>query len=80
MKATLTFDLDDPSDRINHLRTIQSLDMAIVLFEITHNLNKKCQNNNFSLDSTAQDGIDLVFEEIYNLLEKHNINIDKIIE
>ena len=43
MKATLDFDLDNPDDRMAHMRAVKSLDMAIVLFELQTNLKKKCE-------------------------------------
>lgn len=40
MKAILEFDLDDYDDKMNHLRCIKSLNMAIVLFELMYNTDK----------------------------------------
>ena len=37
MTATLTFNLDDPDDRMAHLRCVKSLEMAVALFEIANN-------------------------------------------
>jgi len=37
MKATLEFDLDNPEDRMAHLRCVKSLEMACALFEIVNN-------------------------------------------
>ena len=36
MKAKLTFDLNDPDDRLEHERCVKSLDIALVLWELTH--------------------------------------------
>ena len=41
MKATLSYNLNDPDDRMAHMRAVKSLDMASALFEITTNLRKK---------------------------------------
>jgi hypothetical protein len=38
-KATLTFDLDDFDDRLEHLRCVKSLDMALVIWELATNGN-----------------------------------------
>ena len=43
MKAKLIFDLDNPDDRMAHMRATKSLDMAVVLFEIQTNLKKRCE-------------------------------------
>jgi len=40
MKATLTFDLDQPEDAIAHLRCVRAADMAIALHEITNTLRR----------------------------------------
>ena len=81
MKAILEFDLNDPEDRISHMRCVKSLDMSIVLFELTVNLKKKLENRfeNEPQERDAFDGIDETFREIHNLLDKHGINIDELI-
>ena len=43
MKAILEFNLDNPDERIAHLRAAKSLDMACVFFEIERNLKKKLE-------------------------------------
>ena len=82
MKATLSYNLNDPDDRMAHLRAVKSLDMASALFDITRNLRNKIQNRYEDIDNTHNDvfdGIDAVFEEIYNILEDNNIDIDELI-
>ena len=82
MKAKLQYDLNDPDDRMAHLRAVKSLDMASSLFDITRNLKKKIENRYEDIDNTNNDvfdGIDAVFDEIYDILESHNINIDELI-
>ena len=56
--------------------------MASALFDITRNLKKKIENRYEDIDNTNNDvfdGIDSVFDEIYDILESHNINIDELI-
>jgi len=82
MKATLSYNLNDPDDRMSHLRAVKSMDMASALFDITRNLRKKIQNRYEDIDNTNNDvfdGIDAVFDEIYNILEDNNIDIDELI-
>lgn len=81
MKAKLIFDLENPDDVMAHNRCVKSLDMASMLFEITANLRKKCEYacENMSEDSGQFDGVDLVFDEIFKLLEESNINIEELI-
>lgn len=83
MKSRLEFDLDIADDRIAMMRCMKANDMASVLFEITHNLQKKV-NWYFETpissgnDATAVDGIERVFEEIHRLMEDHGITDDMI--
>ena len=82
MKATLSYNLNDPDDRMSHLRAVKSMDMASALFDITRNLRKKIQNRYEDIDNTNNDvfdGIDAVFDEICNILESHNLDIDELI-
>jgi hypothetical protein len=82
MKATLSYNLNDPDDRMAHLRAVKSLDMASALFDITRNLKKKIEHRYEDIDNTNNDvfdGIEAVFDEIYNILEDNNIDIDELI-
>ena len=71
MKAIIEFDLDNQEDKMAYKRANSSLDMTLVLWEITHNLRHKLENDS---------DIDKVFYEIYDLMEKHNVVIDELIE
>jgi hypothetical protein len=82
MKATLEFNL--PEEQMEFNRANQSLDMACALFDILQ-LRRSLQNKYDVLEeSDKSDGIYLgineMANEIYNVLEKHNINIDNLIE
>lgn len=81
MKAILEFNLDNPDDRIAHLRAAKSLDMACVLFEIERNLKKKLEYKVESLGGIDnQMVIDILFEEINGLMKDNNINLEEIIQ
>ena len=80
MKAKLEFDLNDPDDRMSHLRAVKSLDMASALFEITRL--KKQVERRFEEDTTECDSFDViqdVFDRIYQVLSDNNIDIDELI-
>jgi hypothetical protein len=82
MKATLSYNLNDPDDRMAHLRAVKSLDMASALFDITRNLRNKIENRFENVDNTNNDvfdGIEEVFNEIYNILSDNNLDIDELI-
>lgn len=81
MKAKLEFDLNDADDNMAHLRAVKSLDMALVLWEIEHNLKKKCENLIDSMDSNADayDGLYATFDAIFELLDEYDIKTEKFI-
>jgi hypothetical protein len=83
MKATLSFNLDNPDERQAHLRAIKSTDMAAVLWELVHNTHKKMHK---IADQKAyeQDEIDCYqmidefYMELHSLLEANSIDIDDL--
>jgi hypothetical protein len=82
MKAKLEFDLNDSEDKMSHMRCVKSTDMAIVLFELTHNLKKRLERRFESQQKELDefDVIDETFMEIRNLLDSHGINISELID
>jgi len=84
MIATFKFDMNDPEDMMDHKRMIKALDMALVLWELRTNAQKKIYD---SLDymqedkpKTAYEGVEMVFEMLYQLMDDHNINVDELIQ
>ena len=79
MKATLEFNL--PEDNTEYLVTVKALDMANFIFELVYNTRKGLINQlNDSITSQyQQDGIEIVFDKICELLQHHNIVIDELI-
>ena len=79
MKATLKFNL--PDDKMEFNRASQSLDMACALFDILQ-LRKKIFRKYESYIDTPEwsSVVDFMGDEISDILEEHNINIDKLIE
>jgi len=70
-KATLEFDMNDPDDAKALKRAVKSTDMAIVLFEITHNLQRECPDIKEVED---------VFDSIRLLCYQNSINLDELID
>ncbi len=80
MKARLIFNL--PEEQMEFNRVNQSLDMACALFDILQ-LRKSLERRFESIDNTNNnvfDGIDAYAKRIADILDEHNINIDKLIE
>ena len=81
MEVRILYNLNDPDDRMAHMRAIKSLDMASALFEITQNLRKKVIRR-FEDDEKEYDefdGIQELFDRIHEILEDNNINKDELI-
>lgn len=78
--ATLTFDLNDPDDALNHERCIKSTDMALVLWEVYYNSWRGIEHK---IDSGEikhpQEALDAYREAIGNEMDRHGIVIDKLI-
>ena len=78
-KAKIEYDLNDLDDRIAHFRAVKSLDMALALWEITHNTKKGLEWSIEGKDIDKYEVLEMVFEKIYEILNEHNINTDEII-
>lgn len=78
MKAILEFNL--PEDNTEYLTTIKAVDMANFIFELVYNTKKGLMNELSILDEYKEDGIEMVFEKIHELLKYHNIDIDELID
>ena len=53
MKAIIEFNLDNPDDKMAHLRCVTSLEMALVIFECLHNkadISEMCDKYNINID------------------------------
>ena len=82
MKATIEFNLDEPDDRMAHLRAVKSTDMALALFEIHYNLFKRSGYHFEALsenERTYEEVIEWYKVAILDILNQHDINIDELI-
>ena len=68
MTVTLNFNL--PEDAVIYAQYSKSPELAYALWEITHNLRKKCEWHIEEKEYSAYEGVDIVFKEIYKLLEE----------
>jgi hypothetical protein len=77
-KAILEFDLNDPDDRMEYMRCNKSLDMALALWEITHNTKKGLGYSMEGKEMDQYETLTFVFDKIYEIIDEHNINFDEI--
>lgn len=76
MKVKLEFNI--PEDNQEYLITVKANDMANFIFDLVYNTKKSLYVNIDDID--IEQGIDLTFQKIYELLEKHSIDIDELID
>jgi len=78
-KAILEFNLNDGDDVMHYKRTVKSTDMAMALWEITHNTKKGLEWSLEGKELDKYDTLELVFDKIYEILNDNNINVDELI-
>ena len=78
-KATLEYDLNDADDAYAHKRAVKSLDLALALWEITHNTKKGLEWSMEGKEIDKYDALELVFEKIHEIISENNIDLDDLI-
>ena len=81
MKAILEFNL--PEDREEYYQYMMAPKLAAALWDITHNLKKQCQREaeikaEMFDEFDITDGVEIVFNHIYRILEEHNIDTNEL--
>ena len=79
-EGILKYDLNDFDDRMAHLRAVKSLDMAMALWDITHNTKKGLEWSMEGKEIDKYEALEMVFDKIYEILEEHNIKMDDLIK
>lgn len=76
----IEFDLNEPDDRMAHLRTAKATAMALVLWEFSYNSRKTLERvMTQQYISNPDEVLDLVFDEFNRIMQKENIQIDELI-
>ena len=78
-KATLEYNLSDIDDSYAHKRAVKSLDLALALWEITHNTKKGLEWSMEGKEIDKYDALELVFEKIHEIISENNIDLDDLI-
>jgi hypothetical protein len=79
-KATLTYDLNDPDDRIEHLRAVKATDMALVIWDFVYNFRKGME---YQIDEYKYDPYTVIgktLEIFRDELADHGIIIDDLVK
>lgn len=79
-KAKIEYDLSDIDDMYAHKRAIKSLDMALALWEITHNTKKGLEWSMEGKEIDKYEVLEMVYEKIFEKLSEYNIDLDDLME
>lgn len=78
-KATITYDLTDPDDRLEHLRAIKAADMAMVIWDFVYNTRKRIENKIAETGADAYSTLDKILDDFNDNLSEHGIIIDDLV-
>jgi len=73
MKAILTFNLDDPDDRMAHLRCVKAINLALALFDIEGYLRGKEKYDGCEISGETR-------EQLYEIMNKYDITLDNLMQ
>lgn len=79
MKATLEFDLNDPEDRMEHQRAVNSLNLLMVLWEMDQYLRSQVKYNEH-LTEEAHKAVSDAREKLYEIMNENAIFLDNLMQ
>jgi len=77
--ATLTFDLTDPYDIIEHKRCVKAIDVCLAIWDMDQYLRTKTKYESESMPSEVYDAYDTMREKLREILEERSISFDELI-
>jgi hypothetical protein len=78
-QAQLIFDLNETDDQMAHLRAIKSLDLALTLWDIDGYLRGQIKHAPDSTTPEVYDTLQSVRDKLYEIMSKHSIDLDELI-
>ena len=79
MEANLKFDLDNPDDRMEHMRCVKATDMVLMLWGIKQKIRSKLKYS----DDLSEDELhqwEVMQDEFYSIADGYGINLDELIQ
>ena len=76
MRATISFNMDDPEDIQAHMRCTKATDMALALYQLRYAIHKAIDE---SEDGKHVDG-DYLADRVNEIYEEYGINIGELIQ
>lgn len=84
MEAILKFDLSNFDDSMDYALANKATEMALVLWELSangkRNITHELEADPNLSEKDVFDGVEMVFKRLFDLMEEHDINIDKLIQ
>ena len=80
MKAKLEFDLDNPDDKMAHMRCVKATDMALMLWDIKQNIRSKLKYSDEKLSEAEFHQWEIMQDEFYSFASEYGINLDELIQ
>lgn len=80
MIGTLTFNLENPDERMQHLRCVKALDLALATYDFINLMSAiRAKEDNLNKDMTARQLKDFIDRRINEIIEDNNINIHELV-
>ena len=77
--ATLTFDLTDAYDMIEHKRCVKAMDICMAIWEMDQYLRTKTKYESDGMSSEVYDAYDSMRDKLREILEERSISFDELI-
>lgn len=77
--AKLEYNLDELDDQMAHLRAIKSLDLALALWDMDGYLRSQTKYAPDSMPPETYDALLGVRDKLYEIMSKHSIDLDELI-
>lgn len=80
MKSILKFNLSDPDERMEFDRAMKATDIALVLWELIHNVPRQIEND-IETDKLLEryEVLEAYQRKVRELCEEHGVEIDRLI-
>lgn len=79
MKAILEFDLSDHDGKMEHMRCVKALSMAIALWDMEQYLRASIKHAPDSMSSEAYGMLNEVRDKFYEIMNDNNIDLDELL-
>jgi hypothetical protein len=80
MIAKLKFNLDDPDDKMSHLRCIKATEMMVTLYEMDQHLRSITKYASDSMSQETYDELIKVREKLHEIMGENGISFEGLIE